>query len=135
MVKHKIHILSNFQPFRHPGRFKNSFLKRALIPSFKWFFMKKHTKNPLFEGLCYNLEGLELYSKTNFESSWAKWVKKSVGLMCLAQKKLENKICLEQKSLECHPKNLKECHPKNLKSSHILPAYKSLLPYCILVKT
>ena len=40
-----------------------------------WFlkvpsFMKKHTKNPLFEDLCYNLTGLELFSKMNFESSW-----------------------------------------------------------------
>ena len=31
-------------------------------------FMKKHAKNPLFEGLCYNLKGLELFKKTNFES-------------------------------------------------------------------
>ena len=34
-------------------------------------------------------------------------IKESVSSMCLAQKKLENKICLEQKPLECHPKNLK----------------------------
>ena len=40
-------------------------------PLFKVFFMKNHAKNPLFEGLCYNLKGLELFSKTNFESSWA----------------------------------------------------------------
>ena len=39
-------------------------------PFIQVIFMKKHTKNPLFEGLCYNLEGLELYSKTNLESSW-----------------------------------------------------------------
>ena len=39
-------------------------------PFIQVIFMKKHTKNPLFEGLYYNLEGLELYSKTNFESSW-----------------------------------------------------------------
>ena len=26
-------------------------------------FMKKHAKNPLFEGLCYNLKGLELFPK------------------------------------------------------------------------
>ena len=32
-------------------------------------FMKKHAKNPLFEGLCYNLKGIDLFSKTNFESS------------------------------------------------------------------
>ena len=39
-------------------------------PFIQVIFMKKHTKNPLFEGLCYNLKGLELFSKTNFESSW-----------------------------------------------------------------
>ena len=40
-------------------------------PIFQVIFMKNHTKNPLFEGLCYNHKGLELFSKTNFESSWA----------------------------------------------------------------
>ena len=40
-------------------------------PFIQVIFMKKHAKNPLFEGLCYNLKGLELFSKTNFESSWA----------------------------------------------------------------
>ena len=40
-------------------------------PLFQVIFMKNHTKNPLFECLCYNLKGLELFSKTNFESSWA----------------------------------------------------------------
>ena len=39
-------------------------------PFIKVIFMKKYAKNPLFEGLCYNLKGLELFSKTNFESSW-----------------------------------------------------------------
>ena len=39
-------------------------------PFIQVIFMKKHNKNPLFEGLCYNLKGLELFSKTNFESSW-----------------------------------------------------------------
>ena len=39
-------------------------------PLFQVIFMKNHAKNPLFEGLCYNLKGLELFSKTNFESSW-----------------------------------------------------------------
>ena len=29
-------------------------------------FQKKHAKKPLFEGLCYNLKGLKLFSKTNF---------------------------------------------------------------------
>ena len=38
-------------------------------PFIQVIFMKKHAKNPLFEGLCYNLKGLELFSKTNFESS------------------------------------------------------------------
>ena len=37
---------------------------------FQVIFMKNHSKNPLFEGLCYNLKGLELLSKMNFESSW-----------------------------------------------------------------
>ena len=32
--------------------------------------MKNHVEFPLFEGLCYNLKGLELFSKMNFESSW-----------------------------------------------------------------
>ena len=32
--------------------------------------MKSHNKNPLFEGLCYNHKGFELFSKANFESSW-----------------------------------------------------------------
>ena len=40
-------------------------------PFFQVIFMKNHAKNPLFEGLCYNNKGLELFSKTNFESSWA----------------------------------------------------------------
>ena len=39
-------------------------------PFIQVIFMKMHAKNPLFEGLCYNLKGLELFSKTNFESSW-----------------------------------------------------------------
>ena len=39
-------------------------------PFIQVIFMKKQAKNPLFEGLCYNLKGLELFSKTNFESSW-----------------------------------------------------------------
>ena len=39
-------------------------------PFIQVIFMKKHTINPLFERLCYNLKGLELFSKTNFESSW-----------------------------------------------------------------
>ena len=38
-------------------------------PFIQVIFMKKHAKNPLFEGLCYKLKGLELFSKTNFESS------------------------------------------------------------------
>ena len=38
-------------------------------PFIQVIFMKKYAKNPLFEGLCYNLKGLELFSKTNFESS------------------------------------------------------------------
>ena len=38
-------------------------------PFIQGIFMKMHAKNPLFEGLCYNLKGLELFSKTNFESS------------------------------------------------------------------
>ena len=40
-------------------------------PLFQVIFMKNHAKNPLFEGQCYNHKGLELFSKTNFESSWA----------------------------------------------------------------
>ena len=45
-------------------------------PLIQVIFMKKYNKNPLFEGLCYNLKGLELFSKTNFESSWAfDWLK------------------------------------------------------------
>ena len=36
---------------------------------FQVIFMKNHAKNSLFEGLCYNLMVLELFSKTNFESS------------------------------------------------------------------
>ena len=39
-------------------------------PFIQVIFMKKLAKNPLFEGLCYNLKGLEPFSKTNFESSW-----------------------------------------------------------------
>ena len=39
-------------------------------PFIQVIFMKKHAKNPLFEGLCYNHKGLELFSKTNFEYSW-----------------------------------------------------------------
>ena len=39
-------------------------------PLFQVIFMKNHAKIPLFEGLCYNLKGLKLFSKTNFESSW-----------------------------------------------------------------
>ena len=39
-------------------------------PLIQVIFMKKHAKNPLFEGLCYNLKGLELFSQMNFESSW-----------------------------------------------------------------
>ena len=39
-------------------------------PLFQVIFMKNHAKNPLFEGLFYNLKGLELFSKTNFVSSW-----------------------------------------------------------------
>ena len=39
-------------------------------PFIQVIFMKKQAKNPLFEGLCYNLKGLELFSKMNFESSW-----------------------------------------------------------------
>ena len=34
-------------------------------PFIQVIFMKKQAKNPLFEGLCYNLKGLELFSKTN----------------------------------------------------------------------
>ena len=37
---------------------------------FQVIFMKNQAKNPIFEGLCYNLKGLEFFSKTNFESSW-----------------------------------------------------------------
>ena len=39
------------------------------IPFIQVIFMKKHAENPVFEGLCYNLKGLELFSKTIFESS------------------------------------------------------------------
>ena len=39
-------------------------------PFIRAIFMKKHAENPLFEGLCYYLRGLELFSKTNFETSW-----------------------------------------------------------------
>ena len=39
-------------------------------PLIQVIFMIKHAKNALFEGLCYNLKGLKLFSKTNFESSW-----------------------------------------------------------------
>ena len=39
-------------------------------PFIQVIFIKKHIKNPLFEGLYYNLKGLELFSKTYFESSW-----------------------------------------------------------------
>ena len=38
-------------------------------PFIQEIFMKKLAKNPLFEGLCYNLKGIDLFSKTNFESS------------------------------------------------------------------
>ena len=38
---------------------------------FQVIFMRNHTKIPFFEGLCYNHKGLELFSKTNFESSLA----------------------------------------------------------------
>ena len=33
-------------------------------PFIQVIFMKRHAKNPLFEGLRYNLKGLELFSKT-----------------------------------------------------------------------
>ena len=39
-------------------------------PFIQMIFMKKDAKNPLFEGWCYNLKGLEFFSKMNFESSW-----------------------------------------------------------------
>ena len=38
-------------------------------PFIQVIFIKKHAKNPLFEGLCYNLKGIDFFSKTNFESS------------------------------------------------------------------
>ena len=38
-------------------------------PFIQVIFIKKHAENPLFEGLCYKLKGLELFSNTNFESS------------------------------------------------------------------
>ena len=38
-------------------------------PYIQVIFMKMHAKNPLFEGLCYNLKEFELFAKTNFESS------------------------------------------------------------------
>ena len=34
-------------------------------------FTPKSLQNPSFEGKCYDLKGLELFSKTNFESSLA----------------------------------------------------------------
>ena len=37
-------------------------------PFIQLIFMKNHAKNPLFEGLCYNLKD-KLFSKKNFESS------------------------------------------------------------------
>ena len=40
------------------------------IPFIQVIFLKKHAKNPLSEGLCYNLKELELFSNTKFESSW-----------------------------------------------------------------
>ena len=40
-------------------------------PFIQVIFMKEHINNLLFVGLCYNLKGLGLFSKTNFESSWA----------------------------------------------------------------
>ena len=41
-------------------------------PFIQVIFIKstKHTKNPLFEGLYYNLKGLGPFSKTNFEFFW-----------------------------------------------------------------
>ena len=36
-------------------------------PFIQEIFMKKYAKN---EGMCNNFKGLELFSKTNFESSW-----------------------------------------------------------------
>ena len=42
-------------------------------PFIQVIFMKKHAKNPLFEGLCSNLKGLELFYKTNFESILSVW--------------------------------------------------------------
>ena len=63
-------------------------------PFIQVIFMKKHTKNPLFEGLYYNLEGLELYSKINFESSWV-----SEGLKI-------DRICIL-----CYPFGLFFCPP------------------------
>ena len=35
-------------------------------PFIQVLFMKKHVKNPLFEGLFYDLKGLKPFSKTNF---------------------------------------------------------------------
>ena len=35
-------------------------------PLIQVIFMIKHAKNLLFEGLCFNLKGLKLFSKTNF---------------------------------------------------------------------
>jgi len=40
-------------------------------PSFKWFFMKNHNKNPLFDLLSYNHKGFGLFSEINFGSLWA----------------------------------------------------------------
>ena len=39
-------------------------------PLFQVSFMKNNVENSLFEGLCYNHKGFELFSKRNFESSW-----------------------------------------------------------------
>ena len=45
-------------------------------PLFQVIFMQNHAENPLCEGLCYNHKEFELFSKTNFESSWAfEWLK------------------------------------------------------------
>ena len=55
----------------HWGKASKNPSKNKNVEDFhKWFLLKSTPKIPLFEGLSYNLKGLELFSKTNFESSW-----------------------------------------------------------------
>jgi len=50
--------------FKYLGKKHTNWIKFYLFgasPFFQVIFMKNHVKNPLFEGLCYNHKGFELF--------------------------------------------------------------------------